>query len=261
VDHGHQRPGPELEVEAEGHVHQNGHHGVEQRGDSLVAELVADLRPDVIHPLDHEVGLGPALGHGRGDPVGHAGGHHLVVLTAPLRGAEVAHLFHSGARGDHCLPNLVGLELLWGAEVDEPVLDIGVEVGDAAQGLQRGPGGYRALGGELGHSTQAEQEAVLGAAADALDAHIVKTGGLGSRTHLVGPDGMVEAQLHHRSAGEVDAEVEAPDGDTHQDAQVEHGGDEERWLALSDEVDVRLVLEDLHRRQTETVRAPRPWTK
>ena len=83
---------------------------------------------------------------------------------------------------------------------------------------------------------------------------------LGPGAHLVGADRVIELQLDHGSAGEVDAEVEAEDGDAHQDGEVEDRADEQRGLPLADEVDVRLVLEDLHR-QTETVWAFRPWTK
>src|SRR5262249_26203239 len=96
-------------------------------------------------------------------------------------------------------------------------------------------------------------------AADALDADVVEPRLLGASPHLAGVDRVVEPQLDDGAAREVDAEVESEDRDAHQDGEVEHRADEQRGLPLPDEVDVRLVLDDLHR-QTEP-RAPRPWTK
>ena len=49
----------------------------------------------------------------------------------------------------------------------------------------------------------------------------MEAGGLGPGAHLVGARPGIELQLDQGAAGEVDAEVEAEDGDAHQDGEVE----------------------------------------
>jgi hypothetical protein len=254
MEHGHEGAGAELEVEPERHVHEDGHHGVQQRHDAAVAQLLADLRAHVLRAAHLEVRLVAlhALHQRAADAVRHAADDGLVVEAARLRLAQLAHLLHARAGALHRLVDLLAGERLLGAEVDDAVGQVRGDPLERPQRLEGLLGVHRALLGELGDTAQAQQERVLVRRADALHRDVVQRTGLGALAHLGRADGVVELDLHHRAAGEVHAEVEPEDGDAHEDEQVDGGGDEDGQLALADEVDVRLVLDDLHLRTPGT---------
>ena len=251
VEHRQQRARAELEVEPERHVDEDGEHRVEQRHHALVAQLLADLRarrsprgaprsPASSRPwLQRLRSPGPPC---RPPPPGSRSRRPAPRPASRTSFTPVPAALHRLLE----LPRSSSFSL--GAEVDDAVVQVRRgRASSSPSACDRRLGLLRALLGQLGHAAHAEQERVLVRRADALHRDVVQPALLGAlrgpRSALIG---VVELHLDQRAAGEVDAEVEPEDRDAHQDRQVDTVRDEQRRLALADEVDVRLVLENLH---------------
>ena len=234
------------------------HQRVQQRHDALVAQLLADLRADVVH-APHLEGLGASgrlhvrhLLHQVDGPqrrrhlLRHAGRLHLVVEPATGRLTEEQHVLDARARGLHRRLHRRRVELRLAAELNEAVVEV---LGQALHRAQPANGLLRrrfALHRQLRRAAQPEDEAVLAVRADALHRGLVQTA-LGRRlAQLLGRHVRVELQLDQRPAREVHPEVEPEDRDPDEDRQVHHRRNEHRDAALADEIEIRLALDDLH---------------
>src|SRR5262249_4885685 len=147
----------------------------------------------------------------------------------------------------HGFANGLGGQRTLGAEIDEPIVDVASDVLETAQPAERLFGLGQTGLGELGDPPEPNQIAVLIGRADALNGNILHSRVLAGLTYLLRIDVPVELQLHHRAAGKVDAQVQPEHEQADDDCGIEYRRDKNRRPSLADEIDVGLVLENLHR--------------